>query len=117
MREYFKMMNASTNLILSFLTSFVFYVIVTIAVRIVCIICFLFLFCMLIRFHLLPFRWFQNFDWDGLANLTMRPPLLQPVAGPLDTSNFDDFPMDCEVPIDETSGWDEVRDFRLCTLT
>lgn len=53
-------------------------------------------------------RWFQNFDWDGLANQTMHPPLLQPVDGPLDTSNFDEFPMDSDDPVDELSGWDDV---------
>lgn len=51
-------------------------------------------------------RWFQNFDWDGLANQTMAPPILQPVSGPLDTGNFDDFPLDMEEPPDELSGWD-----------
>lgn len=55
------------------------------------------------------FRWFQNFDWDGLANLTMVPPILQPVTGPLDTSNFDVFPLETDIPVDELSGWDSVN--------
>lgn len=56
----------------------------------------------------IAYRWFQNFDWDGLANLTMSPPLMQPVSGPLDISNFDNFPMEMDVPVDECSGWDKV---------
>ncbi|XP_037040050.1 cGMP-dependent protein kinase, isozyme 1 isoform X2 [Bradysia coprophila] len=52
-------------------------------------------------------KWFAGFDWDGLANLTLTPPILQPVAGPLDFSNFDHFPMETDFPDDEMSGWDE----------
>lgn len=52
-------------------------------------------------------RWFAGFDWDGLANLTLTPPILQPVSGPLDYSNFDNFPMETDFPDDELSGWDE----------
>lgn len=51
-------------------------------------------------------RWFQNFDWDGLANQTMEPPIVQPVSGPLDTCNFDEFDDETLVPPDEESGWD-----------
>ncbi|KAJ6645894.1 cGMP-dependent protein kinase, isozyme 1 [Pseudolycoriella hygida] len=52
-------------------------------------------------------KWFAGFDWDGLANLTLTPPILQPVTGPLDFSNFDIFPMETDFPDDEVSGWDE----------
>lgn len=52
-------------------------------------------------------RWFAGFDWDGLANLTLTPPILQPVSGPLDYCNFDNFPMETDFPDDELSGWDE----------
>lgn len=52
-------------------------------------------------------KWFQNFDWDGLANQTIEPPIMQPISGPLDTNNFDDFPIELEEPPDELSGWDE----------
>jgi cGMP-dependent protein kinase len=53
-------------------------------------------------------RWFQGFDWDGLATLTLQPPKLSQVNGPLDLSNFDTFPNDdSPEPPDETSGWDK----------
>ncbi|XP_055376684.1 probable serine/threonine-protein kinase DDB_G0282963 [Condylostylus longicornis] len=51
-------------------------------------------------------KWFQGFDWDSLANLTLIPPFLRPVTNPLDTSYFDKFPADTDIPPDETSGWD-----------
>ncbi|XP_055708893.1 cGMP-dependent protein kinase, isozyme 1 isoform X2 [Phlebotomus papatasi] len=51
-------------------------------------------------------KWFQGFDWDGLVNLTLEAPIVQPVEGPLDVSNFDKFPIDSEIPPDECSGWD-----------
>uniref|UniRef100_A0A1B0GHS1 cGMP-dependent protein kinase n=2 Tax=Lutzomyia longipalpis TaxID=7200 RepID=A0A1B0GHS1_LUTLO len=51
-------------------------------------------------------RWFQGFDWDGLVSQTLEAPIVQPVAGPLDVSNFDQFPIDSEIPPDECSGWD-----------
>lgn len=53
-------------------------------------------------------KWFQGFDWDGLASLTLNPPIQNQVRHDLDTSFFDTFPADCEVPPDETSGWDAV---------
>lgn len=56
-------------------------------------------------------KWFQGFDWDGLANRTLLPPINQPVDGPEDTSNFDHFPMDTSDTPDETSGWDAVKWF------
>lgn len=37
----------------------------------------------------------------------MTPPILQPISGPLDTCNFDDFEDEKEVPPDELSGWDQ----------
>lgn len=39
----------------------------------------------------------------------MSPPLMQPVSGPLDISNFDNFPMEMDIPVDENSGWDKVK--------
>lgn len=54
-------------------------------------------------------KWFQGFDWDGLAALTLNPPIQHPVRHNLDTSYFDTFPIDCEVPPDEVSGWDAVN--------
>ncbi|XP_064622229.1 cGMP-dependent protein kinase 1-like isoform X6 [Lineus longissimus] len=52
-------------------------------------------------------KWFQGFDWDGLANTTIVPPITPKVKGPTDFSNFDSYPKDMDIPPDETSGWDE----------
>lgn len=54
-------------------------------------------------------KWFQGFDWDGLASLTLQPPIIHPVRHALDTSYFDTFPLDTDVPPDETTGWDAVN--------
>ncbi|XP_052250111.1 cGMP-dependent protein kinase, isozyme 1-like isoform X2 [Dreissena polymorpha] len=51
-------------------------------------------------------KWFQGFDWTGLANRAMVPPLVPKVKGPADYSNFDHYPKSLEVPPDELSGWD-----------
>ncbi|XP_058821188.1 cGMP-dependent protein kinase, isozyme 1 [Topomyia yanbarensis] len=51
-------------------------------------------------------KWFQGFDWEGLANQTLKSPLQPKLKGPLDLSNFDFFPTDTETPPDENSGWD-----------
>lgn len=53
-------------------------------------------------------RWFQSFDWDGLSQQTLLPPLIQMVSSPVDTRNFDYFPFDDDIPPDELSGWDAV---------
>lgn len=55
------------------------------------------------------FRWFQGFDWDGLSNLTLLPPIIHPLRNPLDTAYFDVFPVDTEIPPNEFSGWDVVN--------
>ncbi|XP_074648195.1 cGMP-dependent protein kinase 1-like isoform X2 [Tubulanus polymorphus] len=52
-------------------------------------------------------KWFQGFDWDGLQKLRMIPPFVPKVRGPTDVSNFDNYPKDSDIPVDETSGWDE----------
>ncbi|KAK7501419.1 hypothetical protein BaRGS_00007223, partial [Batillaria attramentaria] len=51
-------------------------------------------------------KWFQGFDWDGLNNRTIQPPITPRVRGPSDFSNFDNYPHDMDIPPDETSGWD-----------
>ncbi|KAA0704334.1 cGMP-dependent protein kinase 1 [Triplophysa tibetana] len=52
-------------------------------------------------------KWFEGFNWDGLREGTLTPPLIPSVEGPLDTSNFDCFTDDTdEPPPDEESGWD-----------
>lgn len=53
------------------------------------------------------FRWFQGFDWDGLINKTLTAPIVQPVRSPCDTSNFDCFSKDNDIPPDELSNWDQ----------
>lgn len=52
-------------------------------------------------------KWFQGFDWDGLSAQTMPSPIVNPVERAIDTSNFDYFPDDVDIPPDEFSGWDE----------
>jgi len=36
-------------------------------------------------------RYFQGFDWEGLLDYTLKPPLLPKVTSPEDTSNFDEY--------------------------
>ncbi|EEC09222.1 cAMP-dependent protein kinase catalytic subunit, putative, partial [Ixodes scapularis] len=52
-------------------------------------------------------KWFQSFDWDGLQARTLQPPFEPQIRGPADSSNFDVYPRNFEIPQDETSGWDE----------
>ncbi|KAL3185611.1 hypothetical protein MRX96_028878 [Rhipicephalus microplus] len=52
-------------------------------------------------------KWFQGFDWDGLQARTLQPPFEPQIRGPADSSNFDVYPRNFEIPPDETSGWDE----------
>ncbi|KAK5640118.1 hypothetical protein RI129_010929 [Pyrocoelia pectoralis] len=51
-------------------------------------------------------KWFQGFDWDGLRARTLPAPIMKPVRGPCDTSNFDCFDKDIDIPPDEVSDWD-----------
>lgn len=51
-------------------------------------------------------KWFQGFDWDGLKSRTLPAPINQPVRGPCDSTNFDCFAKDNDIPPDETSDWD-----------
>ena len=53
-------------------------------------------------------RWFDGFNWEGLQQRTLTPPIVPRIAGHLDTSNFDAYPKDNEAPPpDDVSGWDE----------
>uniref|UniRef100_A0A914XKX9 cGMP-dependent protein kinase n=1 Tax=Plectus sambesii TaxID=2011161 RepID=A0A914XKX9_9BILA len=53
-------------------------------------------------------RWFDCFNFDGLKNRTLQPPILPNIKNAIDTSNFDEFPPDEEPPPpDDISGWDE----------
>ncbi|XP_069684645.1 cGMP-dependent protein kinase, isozyme 1 isoform X2 [Periplaneta americana] len=51
-------------------------------------------------------KWFQGFDWDGLRQRTLVGPIIQQIRGPTDTSNFDSYPKDNDIPPDELSNWD-----------
>ena len=53
--------------------------------------------------------WFDNFDWIGLREQTLDPPIVPDLDGPDDLSNFDQSkatPRDKDAPKD-LSGWDE----------
>jgi len=52
-------------------------------------------------------RWYQGFDWEGLEARTLSPPILPKIKASNDTSNFDSYPREEEVPPDEFSGWDK----------
>ncbi|XP_066303871.1 cGMP-dependent protein kinase 1-like isoform X1 [Branchiostoma lanceolatum] len=51
-------------------------------------------------------KWFQGFDWDGLTTQSTQPPIVPRVRGPNDTSNFDKYSRETDIPPEETSGWD-----------
>uniref|UniRef100_A0A0X3PBC4 cGMP-dependent protein kinase, isozyme 1 n=1 Tax=Schistocephalus solidus TaxID=70667 RepID=A0A0X3PBC4_SCHSO len=52
-------------------------------------------------------KYFQGFDWEGVRNRSSPSPFHPKVSGPLDFSNFDQFPITDDLPPDETSGWDK----------
>jgi len=53
-------------------------------------------------------KWFDGFNWEGLRQRTLQPPILPTIRSQLDTSNFDEYPMDTDgPPADDVSGWDE----------
>eukprot|EP00096_Caligus_rogercresseyi_P000213 TRINITY_DN1056_c0_g1_i3.p1 TRINITY_DN1056_c0_g1~~TRINITY_DN1056_c0_g1_i3.p1 ORF type:complete len:574 (-),score=180.06 TRINITY_DN1056_c0_g1_i3:275-1996(-) len=53
-------------------------------------------------------KWFDGFNWDGLRVRSLSPPIKPLIKNHLDTSNFDEYPLDGEgPPPDDTSGWDE----------
>ncbi|XP_068617839.1 cGMP-dependent protein kinase, isozyme 2 forms cD5/T2 isoform X1 [Battus philenor] len=52
-------------------------------------------------------KWFDGFNWEGLAQRTLEPPITPVVKSALDTHNFDQYPPDAdEPPPDDLSGWD-----------
>jgi len=54
-------------------------------------------------------KWFDGFNWEGLRLRNLQPPITPKIQGHLDTSNFDDYPMDADgPPPDDVSGWDEA---------
>ncbi|XP_077359032.1 cGMP-dependent protein kinase 1-like [Festucalex cinctus] len=51
--------------------------------------------------------WFDEFDWEGLEQGSLTPPITPQVSSATDTSNFDRFAADGEeAPPDDKSGWD-----------
>ncbi|KAF5293290.1 hypothetical protein FQR65_LT10989 [Abscondita terminalis] len=52
-------------------------------------------------------KWFDGFNWEGLRNRTLIPPIIPQVKHVIDTSNFDKYPPDSDShPPDDLSGWD-----------
>ncbi|KAL4709060.1 hypothetical protein ACJJTC_005921 [Scirpophaga incertulas] len=52
-------------------------------------------------------KWFDGFNWEGLAQRTLEPPITPVVKSAVDTHNFDQYPPDGdEPPPDDLSGWD-----------
>jgi len=53
-------------------------------------------------------KWFDGFNWEGLRQRNLQPPIIPSIQSHLDTSNFDEYPMDSDgTPPDDVSGWDE----------
>lgn len=52
-------------------------------------------------------KWFDGFNWDGLRNRKLAPPIVPKIKSSTDASNFDDYPKDDEVPPDDMTGWDK----------
>lgn len=52
-------------------------------------------------------KWFDGFNWDGLCNRNLMPPIQPRVRNCFDTSNFDHYPPDASgPPMDDVTGWD-----------
>nr|XP_022916906.1 cGMP-dependent protein kinase, isozyme 2 forms cD4/T1/T3A/T3B isoform X3 [Onthophagus taurus] len=52
-------------------------------------------------------KWFDGFNWEGLVNRTLMPPIMPVVNHVTDTSNFDNYPPDTDrPPLDDVTGWD-----------
>ncbi|XP_076253749.1 cGMP-dependent protein kinase 1-like isoform X2 [Rhynchophorus ferrugineus] len=51
-------------------------------------------------------KWYQDFDWIKFGERQISAPIKPKIRDALDTSNFDRFPQDKNIPPDETSGWD-----------
>ena len=43
-------------------------------------------------------RWFDGFNWEGLRNRSLHPPITPKIQNQLDTSNFDEYPTDADGP-------------------
>lgn len=54
-------------------------------------------------------KWFDGFNWEGLRLRNLNVPITPKIGSHLDTSNFDEYPMDADgVPPDDVTGWDEL---------
>jgi len=54
-------------------------------------------------------KWFDGFNWEGLRLRNLNVPITPKISSHLDTSNFDEYPMDADgVPPDDVTGWDEL---------
>uniref|UniRef100_A0A8D8Y431 cGMP-dependent protein kinase n=1 Tax=Cacopsylla melanoneura TaxID=428564 RepID=A0A8D8Y431_9HEMI len=52
-------------------------------------------------------KWFDGFNWEGLRNRTLIPPILPKIRSQTDTGNFDEYPPDTDPPPpDDLTGWD-----------
>ncbi|XP_076284665.1 cGMP-dependent protein kinase, isozyme 2 forms cD5/T2-like [Lasioglossum baleicum] len=52
-------------------------------------------------------KWFDGFNWESLRSRTLEPPIMPRVQGATDTTNFDEYSPDSELPPpDDISGWD-----------
>jgi len=53
-------------------------------------------------------KWFDGFNWEGLRMRSLSPPIIPSIQSHLDTSNFDEYPMDSDgAPPDDMTGWDD----------
>ena len=52
-------------------------------------------------------KWFQGFHWNGIANRTLKPPIIPKIRNHLDYSNFDNFGTEKDPAPIENSGWDK----------
>ena len=43
-------------------------------------------------------RWFDGFNWEGLRARSLTTPILPKIQNHLDTSNFDEYPVDADGP-------------------
>jgi len=52
-------------------------------------------------------KWFDGFNWEGLCNRSLSPPIIPLIHSAMDSSNFDEYPPDMDgLPPDDNTGWD-----------
>ncbi|KAL3308182.1 hypothetical protein Ciccas_013290 [Cichlidogyrus casuarinus] len=52
--------------------------------------------------------WFEGFNWEGLRKRLVTPPIVPQVKSAIDTSNFDSYLPDADIPPDDVTGWDRL---------